>query len=362
MVRALFFLNSFSGGGAEKVCLNLAKCLYAQKIESDFVIIYDKKADYEIPSYIHILSLGLKDPFLTRLSIIKQIPKVNAFISGKEYVLITAHLYSAQYLASLSKVRNKTLYVMHVTQHLKDNDNSFIYYLKLKRFLGGKHVVTVSNGLKDELNKEYNIDAKNIVTIYNPCILNSIEDEDKRETLPPRPYILFMGRLEKQKNPMLALELYYMGGFYKKYDLVFLGKGSLENSLKKRINEYNLANHVFLIGFRKRPEWWLTNASLLLSCSKYEGFAMNLVEALLCGTPVVASDCAYGPNEILTDKLSDYLLCPEYDFSQCISIIASALDYYPDVEEKYYYRFDGNLILQIYLEKWKEYFGYSVIF
>ena len=53
-MRALFFLNSFTGGGAEKVCLNLAKQLSALDIESDFIIIYDAKADYNIPEYIHV--------------------------------------------------------------------------------------------------------------------------------------------------------------------------------------------------------------------------------------------------------------------------------------------------------------------
>ena len=54
-------MNSFDGGGAERVCLNLAEQLYEYEIESDFIIVYDKKADYDIPDYIHVFSLGLKE-------------------------------------------------------------------------------------------------------------------------------------------------------------------------------------------------------------------------------------------------------------------------------------------------------------
>ena len=107
-----------------------------------------------------------------------------------------------------------------------------------------------------------------------------------------------MGRLEEPKNPLRILELYCKGGFCKKYDLVFLGKGSLMDDIAKMVDGCNLREYVFLAGFQEDTVSWLENASLLLSCSRREGLPMNLIEALMCGTPVVAADCPYGPNEI----------------------------------------------------------------
>lgn len=106
-MRALFFLNSFIGGGAEKVCLNLAKQFHKLSIESDFVTIYNRKPDYDIPDYIDVLSLGIENRPGEHWDIIRAVPKVNAFISGKEYILITAHVQPSQLLASLTKVRKK---------------------------------------------------------------------------------------------------------------------------------------------------------------------------------------------------------------------------------------------------------------
>lgn len=357
LIRGLFFLNSLSGGGAEKVCLTLARRLFELDIESDFVTVFDRKADYDIPEYIHVFSLCLKEPFLTRLSMIKLVPKVNDFISNKQYILISAHLQPAYQLASFTKAGKKCLYVMHVSQSLDDKKHSRFYKMKLRYFFKNKKIITVSKGLQDELNNVYGICQENITTIYNPCDMFLQRSEKKQRTLHERPYILIMGRLEEQKNPLLALELYYRGSFYNNYDLIYLGKGSLENTLKRKISAYNMQDFVYLMGFQKNTESWLVNASLLLSCSRQEGLPLNLIEALMCGTPVVAADCPHGPNEILVGKLARYLIDPENDLEGSIATVSCALNYYPIITEEYFTKFDSELIVKIYMDVWKKYFG-----
>ncbi len=355
-MRALFFLNSLHGGGAEKVCLNLAKGLYKLNIHSDFITVFKKEVDYDIPGYIRIFSLGLKEPILTRLSIVRWVPEVNRFISNKKYVLITAHLNPAQYLASLTKAGDKTFYVMHLSLALIDRNRSWYYRIKLTYFLKQKKIITVSKGIRNELYYNYGIDIKNIITIYNPCDIENLKLKTELSSPHNRQYILFMGRLEEVKNPLLALELFYKGHFYREYDLIYLGKGSLEETLRKRVLDINLGKYIFFAGFQKDPKRWLLNASLLLSSSRQEAFALNIVEALVCDTPVVAVDCPYGPREILTDELSKYLIHPEEDFNESISVIESALRWYPEIKEKYYERFSNKRIAQEYLGHWRKCF------
>ena len=171
-MKALFFLNSFLGGGAEKVCLNLAQQLYKLNIESDFIIIYNKIPDYDIPSYVRIFSLEIEDKQGECFEIIKAVPRVNAFISSNKYVLITAHLQPSYLLASLTTVRNRTLYVVHNRWIRANRFNSWVYALGLKLILYRKRIVTVSKGLKNELTSKYGVSAENVVAIYNPnlCI------------------------------------------------------------------------------------------------------------------------------------------------------------------------------------------------
>lgn len=353
-------MNSFSGGGAQKVCLNIAKRLYELNVESEFIILYSSEPDYEIPEYISIFSLGIEesDSIIRKIfHIIKWRFKVNRYILDKEYILITAHLPMSHILASLTKIKRRCLYVMHGSQHLIDKYFSKCYGIGLRLFLSGKKIVTVSEELEKELKIEYGIPSKNITTVYNPSPLKTIKSENKYAFPHLKPYILVMGRLEEEKKPLKALEIYYKGNFYDNYDLIYLGKGTLEKKLRKQIAKYNLEKNVFLVGFQKEPERWLKNAALLLSCSNQEGCPMCLIEALICGTPAVFANDACGTKEILVGELEKYLINPEEDIDKSISVILSALENYPVITEKYYAKFDDALIVKQYMEVWKDNFG-----
>jgi glycosyltransferase involved in cell wall biosynthesis len=54
-------------------------------------------------------------------------------------------------------------------------------------------------------------------------------------------------------------------------------------------------------GFVQNPWAWIARAEAFVLSSRWEGFASILVEAMACGTPIVAANCDYGPGEIVHD-------------------------------------------------------------
>lgn len=96
---------------------------------------------------------------------------------------------------------------------------------------------------------------------------------------------LFVGRLEHQKNPLLAVQA--VAGLSTKTTLVVAGDGSLADDLVAEAERLDV--ELRLLGNVKDVERYMAAADVVLVPSRYEGFGRVAVEALATGTPVVAN-------------------------------------------------------------------------
>lgn len=119
------------------------------------------------------------------------------------------------------------------------------------------------------------------------------------------------------------------------------------DTLRQLIASYGLAQHVILPGFQANPYSWIKYARALVLSSDFEALPGVLIEALICGTPVVSTDCPSGPNEILTGPLAHWLT-PVNDPQALAEKIQEVLDhpYQPDLNALQ--RFEIHTILQQY--------------
>jgi glycosyltransferase involved in cell wall biosynthesis len=108
--------------------------------------------------------------------------------------------------------------------------------------------------------------------------------------------ILWIGRLELQKDPRLALQtIQDMDGH-----LTMLGEGALGEEIKRQISAKGLEGKVTLAGYAPHIEPYLAAADALLITSRYEGGPAVAVEALAQGVPVVSTDCSYLLHDLIT--------------------------------------------------------------
>jgi glycosyltransferase involved in cell wall biosynthesis len=83
------------------------------------------------------------------------------------------------------------------------------------------------------------------------------------------------------------------------------GEGPMRNVLERLVERLNLSARVTFAGHRAVEEIWASNHVLVMP-SRHEGLPLAMVEAMLCGRPVVATDVA-GHAEIIHDNLTGFL-------------------------------------------------------
>jgi glycosyltransferase involved in cell wall biosynthesis len=88
------------------------------------------------------------------------------------------------------------------------------------------------------------------------------------------------------------------------WELRIYGGGTQEREerLRERIHEAGLSDKIILMGRTPDVGTALSQASMYIVSSRYEGFGMTILEAMSKGVPVVSFDCPHGPREIITDE------------------------------------------------------------
>lgn len=96
--------------------------------------------------------------------------------------------------------------------------------------------------------------------------------------------ILFVGRLDPQKNPLFLIDIFNeIIKKQKDWKLLLIGDGILRNDVNDLISKYNLHEYVQLLGTRSDVKDFLQAADYFLLPSKFEGLGIVLIEAQSAG-------------------------------------------------------------------------------
>lgn len=145
---------------------------------------------------------------------------------------------------------------------------------------------------------------KNVSVMPNPVAFKCDEPSTLNEKV-----VISMGRLEHVKNFTSLISAFrIVAQKHPDWTLKIYGDGSLRGALQNQINESNLQNNVFLMGFSNDMERALRQSSIFAFSSLVEGFALVIVEAMECGLPVVSYQCPCGPKDIITDTKDGFLV------------------------------------------------------
>jgi glycosyltransferase involved in cell wall biosynthesis len=174
-----------------------------------------------------------------------------------------------------------------------------------------RRIIAVSECTRSDVIRLLGIRPEDVAVVYNGVDPSFRPEPDparlarfrQEKGLPDR-FILFLGTLEPRKNLRGLLYAYAEARRRGVTEPLIIagGRGWQVQPILRVLDELGLRSSVRLTGFVGSDEQplWYNAATLFAFPSRYEGFGLPVVEAMACGTPVVASNRASLP-EIVGD-------------------------------------------------------------
>jgi glycosyltransferase involved in cell wall biosynthesis len=120
--------------------------------------------------------------------------------------------------------------------------------------------------------------------------------------------VLAVARLTAQKGIDVAIRA--LRSLPADTHLVVLGEGPDREALERLAADLEVASRVHLVGRVPDVGTWLARTTVLAHPARWEGFGLAVLEAMLAGLPVVASNVASLP-ELVEDGQTGFLVEPD---------------------------------------------------
>lgn len=337
--KILFVIPSLDLGGAEKSLVNLLNSIDYNLYEVDLLIftqrgvflnsipkevkiinnseayqLFSKSVLVSVPVFLgkgeflsayHRLLFAFKNRYYKNNTISEQytwkhtsmfLPKLkNEYDAAIGYLEKSTHYFVVDNVNAKKKIG----WIHTDLEALKlDFDFEKKYFDKLD------YLVTVSEGLKERLLIKMPFFKSKIIAIENinsrKMILQLAEQESKVKLEEKVFSIIFVGRLVKEKGLFMAIDaIKILKEKLLNVKFYLVGKGNLENELKKYVNNIGLAKEVVFLGMQENPYPIIKQANIFLMTSLYEGKSIALEEAKILNKPIVITNFSSAKDQII---------------------------------------------------------------
>ena len=319
--RVMFFCPTLGEGGADRVVLTLLQRLDRARVAPQLALLRREGPFVDdVPADVPTFVLGSRRllvaaPDLARLFRRERPDVVFSTHGGSNVIVALAHALA----------RSPARLVLSERSALSRGDRGRarrVLELPAKRvtYRRADLVTAVSSGVARELAARLGLAASRIRVVGNPIVGDELaaaagEPVDHPWFSPDAavPVIAAVGRLVEIKDYPTLLDAFARIRARRPARLFVLGDGPLRGALEQRVRAAGLAGDVALHGFDKNPFRYVARARLLLHASRAEGLPGALIQAMACGTPVVSTDCDFGPREVIARPGHDGFLVPVGD-------------------------------------------------
>lgn len=300
----LFILPALTAGGAERVLITLMNMLDRSRYRPVFLTVSDQGPLRDlIDPAIPFHSLHGHRVSRAYFKLYRRIKDIKPDL----IVATMAHLNMT--LLTLKPLFPRTRFIVReaiTPSFILSEHPTLSPVLKLAyRFLYPKAdlVLSPAQAIIDEFRADLDMSDGNFALLRNPVNLGKVRAEadgefamagDRAQTVE----FVASGRLHYQKGFDRLIDSLARGSMPRNWRLTILGEGPERARLEALIKSHNLHNRITLPGLSSTPWPAYAKADCLLMPSRWEGLPNVALEALACGTPVIATKESGGIGEI----------------------------------------------------------------
>ena len=331
--HVVMYMPSLRGGGAERVMLGLAAGLAERGLHVDLVLVRaEGEYLYQVPEAVRVIDLNSHRTAASFLKLVRYLRRerpdvVVSALTPTNVVALIAKLLFRKEIRVVVRQDNT------FTEEFDNGSSKVRWVLRVLKWLlpRADGIVSVSNGVSDDLRDVVPAASHKIITIYNPVVWPDHASKAAAPVDHPSycdkdiPVVLSVGRLMPVKDHATLLRAFAQVVHSRPARLVILGEGPERRNLTEHAERLGITQHFDMPGFCLNPFAYMSKSRVFVLSSRYEGLPTVLIEAMACGTPVVSTDCRSGPREILENGKWGHLV-PVGDWHAMAEAILDTLD------------------------------------
>ena len=335
--RLSFFVPTLAGGGAERVVVTLANAFAESGYPVDLLLTSRRGPQLEsVSSKVSVVDFGRQHTWLA-------VPALVQTLRQRQPDVLVSALFGATVAAygatTWMHVRRECVPPLCATVHSPlsrtETQGPRAYLLDRAAHVALRRietVVAVSQSVAQDLSQCTGRDRERIDVIHNPIDIDVVQSG--AQAPPPHawfqedvPVVVSAGRLHPQKDHQTLLGALARLRKRDRVRAIILGEGPERRRLEEQSRKLGISSDTAFPGFVENPYAFMTRADVFALPSTSEAFGNVVVEALACGTPVVATESSGGPVEILrTDDATYGSLVPPHDPAALADTLDKVLD------------------------------------
>ena len=291
MYNIMFFIPNLSAGGAERVVSILSSELVKCGHKVSIILLNNNKRAYDIEPHVKIINLEEKT---------KNIPDI---LKKMGYLLVLHKLFRHEAGAVIIPFQSTCLKYAITARF-----NTRVKVIACER--NDPHSMYRDGDIAKKIRKLF---QKADYSVFQTCMAREYYDnipDDKCSIIlnpvtEPLTFwkkkikshrIVTICRLNPQKNLTMAIDAASIlrDRIGENFSYEIYGQGEEKNKLLEYVSQKKLDNVVHLCGTTNKVNEVLTEASVFVLPSNYEGISNSMLEALAVGVPTICTDCPAG--------------------------------------------------------------------